>query len=348
LAVHQFRQTAKARLKRLALDIAYRARFQGAPALTFAGEGAEYHLRTLPGKASNLLKVDGRDVRIFFMCGHPRSGTNWTKALLNLHPKIRCTGEFRFNALRRGFDQFARYEWHVAHKEPFRSISEACFQDTIRCFMAAVARRNPQATWVGDQTPRLLEPFLPGAPHFLVVRDGRDVMISIAHLALRTHGPIYSGKKADKEIGHLRKAFTADPAYFTTHPERLLENEWFARSLARDWARQAELDTIALNAMGSDGPQRGHLVIYEKLHEDVEGERRRMYEFLELDPSEAAPISSSTRTKAGHDEERPDKFFRKGVTGDWRNYFSDRTKQIFKEEAGAELIALGYEKDDTW
>ena len=30
----------------------------------------------------------------FFVRGHPRSGTNWIGALLNLHPQINCWGEF--------------------------------------------------------------------------------------------------------------------------------------------------------------------------------------------------------------------------------------------------------------
>jgi Sulfotransferase domain len=39
---------------------------------------------------------------------------------------------------------------------------------------------------------------------------------------------------------------------------------------------------------------------------------------------------------------------RKGVAGDWRNYFSDRIKQVFKDRFGALLIATGYEKDLDW
>jgi len=39
---------------------------------------------------------------------------------------------------------------------------------------------------------------------------------------------------------------------------------------------------------------------------------------------------------------------RKGVAGDWRNYFSDRVKQSFKDRYGDLLIATGYEQDPDW
>jgi len=39
---------------------------------------------------------------------------------------------------------------------------------------------------------------------------------------------------------------------------------------------------------------------------------------------------------------------RKGKNGDWKNYFSEVHKEIFKEIAGETLIKLGYEKDMNW
>lgn len=40
--------------------------------------------------------------------------------------------------------------------------------------------------------------------------------------------------------------------------------------------------------------------------------------------------------------------YRKGVSGDWRNYFSEEHKQRFNLEAGEFLIALGYEQNLNW
>lgn len=40
--------------------------------------------------------------------------------------------------------------------------------------------------------------------------------------------------------------------------------------------------------------------------------------------------------------------FRSGKTGEWRKYFTEEHKRIFKEVAGDLLIKLGYEKDKAW
>ena len=40
--------------------------------------------------------------------------------------------------------------------------------------------------------------------------------------------------------------------------------------------------------------------------------------------------------------------FRSGKTGEWRKYFTDEHRKIFKNVAGDLLIKLGYEKDNDW
>ncbi|MBE0681729.1 MAG: sulfotransferase domain-containing protein [Anaerolineales bacterium] len=40
--------------------------------------------------------------------------------------------------------------------------------------------------------------------------------------------------------------------------------------------------------------------------------------------------------------------FRSGKTGEWKKYFTEEHKKIFKEVAGDLLVRLGYEKDGDW
>jgi hypothetical protein len=40
--------------------------------------------------------------------------------------------------------------------------------------------------------------------------------------------------------------------------------------------------------------------------------------------------------------------FRSGKTGEWKKYFKDEHKRIFKEVAGDLLVRLGYENDNNW
>lgn len=40
--------------------------------------------------------------------------------------------------------------------------------------------------------------------------------------------------------------------------------------------------------------------------------------------------------------------FRSGKTGEWKKYFKDEHKRLFKEVAGELLVQLGYEQDNNW
>ena len=74
--------------------------------------------------------------------------------------------------------------------------------------------------------------------------------------------------------------------------------------------------------------------------------RSELFKFLDVDPTRCAKIEGAL--KPGFEKERPTEFLRKGVVGDWVNYFTDDTKKWFKDEAGEELITQGYAANDAW
>jgi len=39
---------------------------------------------------------------------------------------------------------------------------------------------------------------------------------------------------------------------------------------------------------------------------------------------------------------------RKGIAGDWRNFFTDRIKRAFKARFGGLIVETGYEKNLDW
>lgn len=88
---------------------------------------------------------------------------------------------------------------------------------------------------------------------------------------------------------------------------------------------------------------------YEDLLADPAGELSRIVSCLRdgnPDPAEIARIVEKYSFKAQsgrrQGEEKKGSFMRKGVAGDWANYFSDEAAEVFKSYAGEALTALGY------
>jgi len=295
------------------------------------------------------VEVDGTTYTFFFLCGHPRSGTNWIGALLNRHPDVNCHGEYRFEGLLQGHRDLIAYEWHAAYHEPVRSEAHACLRDTVRRVMLASRERRPKATTLGDRTPRGLDVLLEGAPHFLIVRDPRDVLVSSMFVELKHRLLNFSLPRFRDRLEPLHKAINEDPEHFYKHPEQLLSDEAFVRHLATRWSRHVAFDLGQLDRIESgEMPARVRVLRYEKVHADPEGERAEMYRFLGLDPQCAMALDERSRTKPGISNGTPGGHYRKGQPGDWRTYFHEDAKRWFKEAAGEMTVRMGYEEDQDW
>lgn len=53
-------------------------------------------------------------------------------------------------------------------------------------------------------------------------------------------------------------------------------------------------------------------------------------------------------TKRKQGQEDKSSFVRKGISGDWKNYFTEESSKVFKLYGGKALIEAGYEKDLNW
>lgn len=286
-------------------------------------------------------------VRYFFIVGQMRSGTNWACALLNLHPKIHCHGEYHFERLFEGVEKFTSKPNALGSAEPLRSEAIEHFRAFVRSTMRRQLKSRPGAAWVGDRTPRELATLFDGAAHFLLIRDGRDALVSRAHHELRMNG--LRGKPFESKMAAHAAAFQRDPEYFHRRPELLFDDLEYLERLARLWSERMGRDLEAVRRMeNGDIDGRVRIVRYERLYADVERERSEMYRFLDLDPDDAAPVSRESHTTPGFESENPHSFRRRGEVGDWRNYATDDFRHIVKEHAGEMLIQLGYETNLDW
>jgi hypothetical protein len=103
-------------------------------------------------------------------------------------------------------------------------------------------------------------------------------------------------------------------------------------------------------------------VKYESLKSNPEEELKRVLRYLKLEDDDSLIRAIVDRNRferlsvgrkfwkvarePGQEDIRS--HVRKGVIGDWRNYFRETHIQCYKELAGDALIELGYEKDSNW
>lgn len=276
--------------------------------------------------------------KFFAIRGFMKSGTNWLGSLLDSHRDISVSGEFHFEHVVSRLNETLKQNSIYNMRPEVATEVRQSFYKAIRESVAAASEGSP--IWIGDRTPHSIEPVtLPGSPHFCIVRDGRDVLVSRAfHL--------YNNPQAHRlfqRIPAMAKTwehFKKDPWFFKNNPDQLLCHETMVRENGVFWTKQ-----VSSNRTISQRHPKLPVchVRYEDLHADTEGQRRRLFEFLDLDPNDCAPIEGNI--KPGFDKERPDAFLRKGAIGDWKAYFTDESKQWFKETAGQEMELQGYGGD---
>ncbi|KAM9954340.1 hypothetical protein ACTFIW_003881 [Dictyostelium discoideum] len=296
-------------------------------------------------------------IKMLFVRGHEKSGTSWLKKVIDLHPRIfMAKQEFHFSIMEEGLDKFTSKPW-AASQEPYKSYSRKWYRSFVRNILLSGVSPSlaPLINWIGEKTPSPLAPIISGSRYILIVRDGRDVVISLFWHYVRLGGfENWCGPNQHHLVNpDYVKEYRADNGtkdYFSIYPERLLEKEICFRKIASGWAKRVREDQSVIDALQSNPVASVFSLRYEELHKNPEENRKALYQFLDLDYNEAEPLSVEDKTIPGGFDEKSDKnkFFRKGEIGDWRNYFTDDNKRWFKEETGSLLIDLGYELNNDW
>eukprot|EP01133_Synstelium_polycarpum_P013381 gene13381-15740_t len=318
--------------------------------------------------AANFMSMDAMDgsvaapgtetrdhIGMLFVRGHEKSGTSWLKKVLNLHPRIYLAQqEFHFHFLEDGIQKFTDTPWAAA-KEPYASHTRIWYRSFVRnLVLSGVSPSSaPLLQWAGEKTPSPLSPVISGSKYVLIIRDGRDVVVSLFWHFVRLGGfENWCGPSTKHLVDpSYVDRYRADSNYFQANPAKLLEKEVCFRAVVKSWAKRVKEDLAVIEELESNPVAQVFVVRYEELHRDPETTRQRMYEFLNLDYGEAEELSLGDKTAPGGFQEEGanrSKFFRKGEIGDWKNYFTRNNAQWFKEEAGHLLIQLGYELDNSW
>ncbi|MCP5045724.1 MAG: sulfotransferase domain-containing protein [bacterium] len=178
---------------------------------------------------------------------------------------------------------------------------------------------------------------------FCLFRDGRDVMVSSYFYSLFSNDLFNQRvvKTTKKHLGfqdveQVRENLPAFIHYKFTggKPPRFTWSEFI-----ENWAGQKDVG----------------FMYYEKLLEDPLTElsnaiKRVLKVDVDLDKLEEVVANCSFEKMAGREPgiENPNRFSRKGIAGDWKNYFSREAAEMFDHYAGKTLIEIGYEKNSDW
>ena len=286
-------------------------------------------------------------ITYFFVRGFMRSGTNWIGNLLNLHPDICCNGEYHLHRLYEGLDRITnpkRDPCSIFMSQDIRLAAIVEFERFAKRMieLGATQLDKSNATILGARTPCLLNrKVIRNARRIHLVRDGRDCLVSLTFHFLNLTGTRYPFEEFPL-MQEKRALFQEDPEYFVNNPEKLLDDESWVRSRAKNWRHRVTLDQKFI-ARHQDIV---YSTTYEKTHADTETVRNEIYRFLGADPAKAAPLTN--KTSAGFKKENVLSHYRKGSIGDWKKYFTPQTCQWFLRDAGEALKATGYESDDSW
>ena len=179
------------------------------------------------------------------------------------------------------------------------------------------------------------------------IRDGRDVIVSLYHHMYFGNNVITSSvlhnfrKKAPfKDFENVQKNLPAFIEYIFTR--------FTISGKCVNWSTFINSYNNKKNVI---------TVRYEDLLHDTANELARVISLLHnsKNPPDMQKIKvivqqysfeSLSQRKRG--VENKEHFLRKGVAGDWKNYFTQESCELFNDYAGAELILMGYEKDNSW
>ena len=295
--------------------------------------------------------------------GRGKSGTTWLARILRAHPQVAMLGERKllekngpYEPLLRPFLTGDRLpEWFryssIRHWQAFERLPQELAR-VVSDYLLYLTVDPRGATHFGDKIPFNRPPDVPfvlqavqelyGECRIInIVRDGRDTVVS---------GQFHRYRNAMKS-GKLDNFAQRIDQVVKGKANRLFTNHEIA-NLAQSWGGVVRnTDRFGPEIFGE-----AFLSIrYEDLKADTPGVTKKMLAHLGLwhDEETVRQVTDATsfaRLTGGREAgtEDPTSYFRKGMPGDWRTYFTRRDAKLFAEAANDMLLAQRYEQDPEW
>ncbi len=298
----------------------------------------------------------------FFIFGHARSGTTLLTRLVRLHPQVHCNYQAHFFTrppLLTGLVENPDVRSWLARRSNRWNRGGDLTTPLLRAAADFILERDLAKEGkqiVGDKSPNsllngeavcLMHRIYPDARLVFIVRDGRDAVLS--H---RFQQFIDAEQHLSATDLRLRAEFVAEPQPFLSG-ERSIFTEKGIRQAAQGWVK----NVTETHQAGLQLYQEQYFALrYEDLLRNPFATLCQLWSFLGADLSYAdleERVQQEMQQNPDADWQRQKAAqivspLEKGKKGSWRNLFTARDKEIFKQAAGALLIEWGYEKDLDW
>ena len=295
---------------------------------------------------------------LHFVISAPRSGSTWLTTALNHHPEIFATEHRLFGrfcevwknndgstAPRITFDSYAQ-AFAMHYFFDFLELDRAGFLKEFQIgfanFLVDFARQRSDKRIVVDKiTPypgtadivvSQIKKLFPNSKIIQLIRDGRDVLTSGTFDWLL--------KDSDGTARH---------DFFVKQKSGMTLRRFFDDEVLEKWALNWR-ETIDA---GGDSPGQTRLT-YERMKTDLSGELSKLLTAIAaVDSPEilrhcVGEVTFEKMTGRAAGQAEPTAKARKGIAGDWKNYFTRADGELFDELAGAQLIRMGYETNREW
>lgn len=274
------------------------------------------------------------DKQFIFIIGSPKSGTTWLQIMIGAHPLVCTTVELTLysnytapwiKAWKYEADNIEQGRWNQGI--PFLWTEDE-FYDFLREFIARVYERvvatNPRATHILDKHPgysmyvKDINKLLPDARFVHVIRDGRDVAVSMV--------------SARQEIGYGAGTIPESAAAWQKHIRAARKaRQYHGRYLE---VRYEDLLTAGVDTLKTVFGFCGLPMSVENVAAIVDA-----HQFKRVKKKRLAP---DKRVKANV------AFYRKGKAGSWQEDMDPIQRYLFDEIAGDLLRQLGYANGNWW
>ena len=282
--------------------------------------------------------------QLFFVFGLNKSGTTFLQSLINSHPKAVCPSEHHLTTIRKLMEEAVQHYRRLIEDFDCKTANQGVTHDDELAiqtlyltwveglFSMAAATADESVSHVGindnslDQNLEFHAQWLPGSKYLFIVRDPRDVAVSLYYHRLRT------------ELNFASSGISLGKT---------------AAAIGRGW--QAKVERVS--RFNISHPGRVELVRYE----DLIGERRnavlsRVLGFLGLDTEKENPIPAMfvandlaklkkrEKSKAKLEGTPEDYgFYRSGRKGGWKKELSAAEVAMLEKPARSAMKRLGYQ-----